>query len=103
MGLWDTWTGGIAHDFNNLLGIISGYTGLVLDNCVNKEEEKLAGYLKHAECSGEGDNTGFPDAGFQSQSEKSRRPAGYIFRLCWRKIPDSCVPRCHQHQNNNGN
>ena len=49
MGALGQLTGGIAHDFNNLLGIISGYTGLALDNCVNKEEGKLAGYLKHVQ------------------------------------------------------
>ncbi|MCB1871546.1 MAG: response regulator [Gammaproteobacteria bacterium] len=49
MGALGQLTGGIAHDFNNLLGIISGYTGLALDNCVDKGEEKLSGYLRHVQ------------------------------------------------------
>ena len=40
-------TGGIAHDFNNLLGIINGYSSLVLDNYINKGDEKLADYMEH--------------------------------------------------------
>lgn len=41
-------TGGIAHDFNNLLGIISGFTSLILNRCLDKtnENEKLAEYME---------------------------------------------------------
>jgi PAS domain S-box-containing protein len=46
-------TGGIAHDFNNLLGIINGYAGLALDNCVERGEEKLVGYMEHLKGAGE--------------------------------------------------
>ncbi len=46
-------TGGIAHDFNNLLGIINGYAGLALDNCLNRGEDKLADYMRHLKEAGD--------------------------------------------------
>jgi len=42
-------TGGIAHDFNNLLGIISGFTGLVMEKCLAQGDKKLTGYMVNIE------------------------------------------------------
>ncbi len=39
-------TGGIAHDFNNMLGVIMGYTELSRDKIINKDNDKVPGYLE---------------------------------------------------------
>lgn len=45
-------TGGIAHDFNNLLGIINGYSRLTLDQCIQRGDEQLLGYMRHVSDAG---------------------------------------------------
>ena len=46
-------TGGIAHEFNNLLGIINGFTGLAIIECINGKDEKLLKYIRSIETAGE--------------------------------------------------